>query len=225
MNHILTIFPISENAVCISGPAIISIEFHKSLLALCVALREKHFAEIDQIAPAYHTITITLRPKISSLQFTEILSTWISENTGFDINEPGPSKSDTFVEIPVRYGGKWGPDLDALAEAKGLSVRDVIDLHTSAVYYVYMIGFTAGFPYLGGLPDQLHFPRRTVPRIRVPAGSVGIGGEQTGVYPHEAPGGWNIIGQTDMILFDVHHDPPARLKPGDYVRFVEVTHD
>ena len=88
-----------------------------------------------------------------------------------------------------------------------------------------MIGFTAGFPYLGGLPEALHFPRRDQPRVRVPAGSVGIGGAQTGVYPHEAPGGWHLIGRTDAILFDVSREQPTLIKPGDSVRFMEVSND
>lgn len=247
VNH-LKIDPISEHVVCISGPEVISIELHQFLLAICERLREAHFVEIDQIVPAYHTITIILKGSVPSIEFAESLQRWI--NTLDLISESGvvharrlplTAPPTTHSPLPnshyplptthvlhvlhVRYGGDFGPDLDEFAHTKGMTPRDVIDLHTSVEYYVYMIGFTAGFPYLGGLPEVLHHTRRDQPRVRVPAGSVGIGGAQTGVYPHEAPGGWHLIGRTDTKLFDVKRDPHSLIKPGDRVRFVEVIHD
>ncbi|PTQ55016.1 MAG: Allophanate hydrolase 2 subunit 1 [Candidatus Carbobacillus altaicus] len=129
---------------------------------------------------------------------------------------------EQLVEIPVHYGGKDGPDLIPLAEEKGLTPDEVIELHSSTVYTVAMIGFMPGFPYLEGLPDILASTRLPVPRLKVPAGSVGIGGSQTGLYPFESPGGWRIIGRTDAVLFDVRRNPPARFKMGDRVRFIPV---
>ncbi|MFT3896415.1 MAG: 5-oxoprolinase subunit PxpB [Thermomonas sp.] len=123
-------------------------------------------------------------------------------------------------DIGVRYGGEHGPDLDALSEHAGLSPGQVIEMHAAAEYRVAMLGFAPGFPYLLGLDPKLAMPRLATPRQRVEAGSVGIGGEQTGVYPRPGPGGWRIIGRTDAVLFDAMRSPPALLAPGDRVRFV-----
>jgi len=126
------------------------------------------------------------------------------------------------IEIPVRYGGADGPDLDAVAELHGLRPADVVDLHASAIYRVLFLGFAPGFAYLGGLPPALATPRRASPRERVPAGSVGIAGEQTGVYPLAMPGGWQLIGRTDAVLFDPDRPEPALFRPGATVRFVPL---
>lgn len=127
------------------------------------------------------------------------------------------------VEIPVHYGGEYGPDLEHVARQAGIPAPEVIRLHASAEYTVYMIGFTPGFPYLGGLPAGLATPRRASPRHAVPAGSVGIGGSQTGIYPLETPGGWQIIGRTHERLFRPELDPPTLLRIGDRVRFIDVS--
>jgi KipI family sensor histidine kinase inhibitor len=126
------------------------------------------------------------------------------------------------IEIPVRYGGAEGPDLDTVADLLGLRPTDVIELHASARYRVLFLGFAPGFGYLGGLPAALVTARRDSPRERVPAGSVGIAGEHTGVYPLAMPGGWQLIGRTDIALFDPDRPEPALLRPGATVRFVPV---
>lgn len=125
-----------------------------------------------------------------------------------------------FIEIPVVYGGAAGPDLAVVAAHCGLSEKQVVELHSSVEYVVWFLGFQPGFPYLGSLPEQLHTPRRAEPRLHVPAGSVGIGGPQTGVYPLATPGGWQLIGHTSLSLFDPERDEPILLRPGDSVRFV-----
>ncbi|HHT4442745.1 TPA: 5-oxoprolinase subunit PxpB [Escherichia coli] len=125
-----------------------------------------------------------------------------------------------FIEIPVVYGGAAGPDLAVVAAHCGLSEKQVVELHSSVEYVVWFLGFQPGFPYLGSLPEQLHTPRRAEPRLHVPAGSVGIGGPQTGVYPLATPGGWQLIGHTSLSLFDPACDEPILLRPGDSVRFV-----
>jgi KipI family sensor histidine kinase inhibitor len=124
------------------------------------------------------------------------------------------------IEIAVRYGGPDGPDLDEVAAAHDLRATDVVELHTSATYRVLFLGFAPGFAYLGGLPSALVTPRRASPRERVPAGSVAIAGEQTGIYPLAMPGGWNLIGRTETVLFDPARIEPALLSPGAVVRFV-----
>ena len=126
------------------------------------------------------------------------------------------------MDIPVRYGGADGPDLDGVAYHAGLDADAVVRMHADAEYTVHMIGFAPGFPYLAGLPPQLATPRRASPRARVPAGSVGIAGSQTGIYPLSTPGGWRLIGRTDARLFRPAHEPPTLLAVGDRVRFVPI---
>jgi inhibitor of KinA len=128
-----------------------------------------------------------------------------------------------YVEIPVVYGGEFGPDLEDVARQHGLSADEVIRIHGGGDYLVYMIGFAPGFPYLGGLDPRLATPRRSVPRTAVAAGSVGIGGDQTGVYPIESPGGWHLIGRTPRRLFVANREPPTLLQAGDRVRFRAIS--
>ena len=131
-----------------------------------------------------------------------------------------PSSQGALHEIPVRYGGEHGPDLDEVAAHAGIPVRGVIELHASTEYRVAMLGFAPGFPYLLGLDPRLATPRLATPRQRVEAGSVGIGGEQAGIYPRPGPGGWRIIGRSDVVLFDPARASPSLLAPGDRLRFV-----
>lgn len=133
-----------------------------------------------------------------------------------------PEPENRFVEIPVCYGGAFGPDLDDVARHTGLSPERVVELHASVQYRVYFVGFSPGFPYLGDMPAELATPRLPSPRKRVAAGSVAIGGSQTGIYSIESPGGWRLIGRTALPLFDANAKPPALLQMGDRVRFVPV---
>ncbi len=142
----------------------------------------------------------------------ELLAQPLAENTR-------PSR---VVEIPTRYGGEDGPDLEFVARHNGLSPAEVIAIHTSRPWRVFMLGFTPGFPYIGPLPPSIAAPRLSTPRAHVPIGSVGIAGRQTGIYPRESPGGWQLIGRTDVVLFDPTREPPVLLMPGDQVRFVQV---
>jgi inhibitor of KinA len=129
------------------------------------------------------------------------------------------------IEIPVCYDPEFGVDLDRVAEHTKLSEREIIDLHSTGEYRVACIGFVPGFTFLAGLPKNLATPRRDVPRKEIPAGSVGIGGAQTGIYPLRSPGGWNLIGRTPLKLFDPTKDPPTLLCPGDRVRFRAITRE
>ena len=129
------------------------------------------------------------------------------------------------VEIPVCYGGDLGPDLDDVAARHETTPDEVVRIHSGADYLVYMVGFMPGFAYLGGLPDEIATPRRSSPRTAVPAGAVGIGGQQTGVYPLESPGGWNLIGRTPLRIFDLSRETPSLLATGDRVRFCPISLD
>jgi inhibitor of KinA len=135
------------------------------------------------------------------------------------------SEGSVVVDIPVCYGGDLGPDLEYIADYHDLKPEEVIRLHSAPIYSVYMIGFTPGFPYLGGLDERLYTPRREDPRSKVPAGSVAIADRQTGIYSIDSPGGWRLIGRTPVRLFDLGRPEPFHLKPGDSVRFRPITKD
>ncbi|WP_420852184.1 5-oxoprolinase subunit PxpB [Paenibacillus hamazuiensis] len=156
------------------------------------------------------------------------ICSWIRERL-HDMSEAEPAdgagesaSGASLFEIPVCYGGAYGPDLVEVARRCGLTEDAVVELHSRDVYKVYMVGFAPGFPYLGVVPPQLEMPRRAEPRLSVAAGSVGLAGRQTGIYPLESPGGWQIIGRTPVRLFHPLRQPPALLRPGDRVRFVPV---
>ena len=171
--------------------------------------------EIVDIVSSFDTIAVHFHPADGQMLLDHL--------TSLPLNVPGerqPFQSRT-ITIPVAYGEHYGPDLLALADAKSLSVSEAIELHRNAEYTVAAIGFSPGFPYLQGLPAQLHQPRHTTPR-KVAAGSVAVAGNQAGIYPFASQGGWHVIGRTDLILFDPHREPPTLLQPGDKVRFVEV---
>lgn len=172
------------------------------------------FPEVVEAIPGMNNVTVVLRdPTTLALDAIEHLQRWWEESEAL---EP----ESRFIEIPVVYGGAAGPDLGEVARHAGLSEKQVVELHSANDYVVWFLGFQPGFPYLGGLPEQLATPRRAEPRLQVPAGSVGIGGAQTGIYPLVSPGGWQLIGHTSLPLFDSRRDEPVLLRPGDTVRFV-----
>ncbi|SFT50129.1 sensor histidine kinase inhibitor, KipI family [Kosakonia arachidis] len=170
--------------------------------------------EVAEVIPGMNNITVVLRdPGTLALDAIERLQRWWEESEAL---EP----ESRAIEIPVLYGGDAGPDLGRVAEHCRMSEKQVVELHASVDYVVWFIGFQPGFPYLGGLPDALATPRRAEPRVRVTVGSVGIGGAQTGIYPLETPGGWNLIGRTDLALFNPRLAEPSLLRPGDTLRFI-----
>ncbi len=168
-----------------------------------------------EIVPAFTTVAVHYDP--ARARYADFAAAVLAAARGFEEELVALPRT---ITIPVRYGGEFGPDLAHVAESAGLTTAEVVRRHTAGDYLVHMIGFAPGFPYLGGLDARIACPRRESPRTRVPAGSVGIGGNQTGVYPIESPGGWQIIGRTDLLLFDPLRDPPALLEAGDRVRFV-----
>ncbi len=185
---------------------------------LVAALRDAAWDGFGEAIPAYTTLLVQFDPlRWSTDEVTNRL-----ERLLMDLDDVPGQESGRLVEIPVVYGGAAGPDLEALAAAHGLTLDEVVALHALPEYRVYMIGFTPGFPYMGGLDDRIATPRRATPRTTIPAGSVGIAGAQTGIYPLESPGGWQIIGRTRLVLFDPQRDPPSLLAPGDRVRFVPI---
>jgi KipI family sensor histidine kinase inhibitor len=186
-------------------------------------LRGAHEALTD-VVPAYASVALHYDPARVHCRHEEppheALARWVAmrlEHSG-----DAGAEQCRLMEISVRYGGEHGPDLASLAEARDLSIEEVVALHTAPQYVVHFVGFVPGFAYLGGLDPRLATPRREVPRTSVPAGSVGIGGAQTGIYPIASPGGWHLIGRTDLRLFDPSREPAALLMAGDRVRFHAV---
>ena len=182
-----------------------------------IIAREKLHGVVETV-PAYASLLVVFDPLQAA---PEALKRQIAGMCDFE--DENVAEQRAVVEVPVVYGGEAGPDLDAVAAYHGLSVDDVIGLHTGTVYRVYMIGFTPGFPYMGELPEALDTPRRDTPRTHIPKGSVAIAQRQTGIYPVVSPGGWQIIGCTPLELFDPGKEPPSFLTMGDAVRFTPIT--
>jgi len=172
---------------------------------------------VVECVPTYAAVTVFYDPRSTRL---ERLAQAI-EATLARVEEAALPSAHA-VTLPVSYGGERGPDLEFVAASHGMSSAEVVEAHARPTYLVHMIGFSPGFPYLGGLPERLATPRLETPRVAVPAGSVGIGGSQTGVYPLETPGGWRILGRTPVRLFDVSRSTPNLLEAGDRVRFRAV---
>ena len=172
--------------------------------------------EILETVSTYHSLAIYLKFGVDSAEFLSRLEKCVPNEAQLR------SIEKRVFEIPVCYAMEFGWDLHELAEANGLTPSEVVEMHTSQTYPIYFLGFLPGFLYLGNLNARLHTPRKAVPRLTVPAGAVAIGGEQTGIYPQESPGGWNIIGRTPIPLFDPKKVPPTAFLPGNFVRFVEI---
>jgi len=191
----------------------ISLAAHRDVLRLTPRLRS--VPGVTNVHPAYASILIDFDPLSTRHAAIErAVADLFADALVARLPEP------RLVEVPVVYGGADGPDLADVATLTGHTPDEVIALHSSAEYLVYFLGFSPGFPYLGGMPESIATPRLETPRRRVPDGSVAIGGRQTGVYPIASPGGWRIIGRTSLRLFDPQADPPALLRMGDHVRFV-----
>lgn len=189
--------------------------------ALAARLAAHRLPGVVDLVPAYASLGVYFDLQCVD---ADAVATWISnELTLADSGHEAASARE--VEVPVVYGGAFGPDLVEAAALLGLTADQLAQQHAAMVYTVAMIGFAPGFPYLSGLPDALALPRLASPRTRIPAGSVGIGGRQTGIYPRESPGGWRILGRTPLVLFDPQRDPPALLQPGDRVRFRAIDAD
>ena len=172
---------------------------------------------VRELAPGYRSLLVVFDPLAITPDHLQARS--LESDAGSATAGLPPAKR---VTVPVFYGGEYGPDLDAVAAHLSTSTDEVIRLHTGTIYRVYMIGFTPGYPYLGELPIELAVPRRSTPRTRVPKGSVGIAQRQTGIYPVESPGGWQIIGWTPIELFDPARPLPSLLEMGDQVKFEAV---
>ena len=208
---------LGDSALTIEFGNEIDPEINARVIAFAKNVIDQHWHGIHDIVPTYGSLTIHFDPLLwDSAVLTKRLK-------ALPRPEPGYAASHgTLHEIPVLYGDEWGPDLDHVAAFAGLRPTEVIRLHTSMPYRVYMLGFSPGFPYLGLVPETLAIPRHATPRAQVPAGSVGIADRQTGIYPTTSPGGWQLIGRTPTAIYRKNQGAPFLLKPGDLVRFRSI---
>jgi inhibitor of KinA len=212
--------PGGDSALFVEFGDAIDPELNRRVRRLQLAVQEARLPEVVEVVPTYRSLLVCYRPAQVSLAE---LSARLEVLAG-DI-EARRLPESIVTEIPTAYGGEYGPDLGFVAEHNGLSPQELIDLHAGAAYLIYMLGFIPGFAYLGGMSPRTAAPRLATPRVEIPAGSVGIAGNQTGVYPADSPGGWRLIGRTPIELFHPDRQPPALLQAGNYVRFVPITAD
>jgi inhibitor of KinA len=223
------IYYLSERAVTVEFGNAISVQLLQQISRFNNLLNARPFAGYCTSVQAYTTLTVFYNPvdviktDILGMECFAKVSNYLLSLE--DTHQAKTNISGQTITIPVCYGGTFGPDLDELAALHKLPSDMVIKLHTSVIYTVYMIGFVPGFAYLGGLPEVLATPRKLAPRKAVPAGAVGIAGAQTGVYPLQTPGGWQIIGQTPLKMFDANWQQPSLLKAGDQVVFKAINSD
>lgn len=229
----VTIFPLSESAVTLQYGEEIRVALHRELLLLQEKIRNLPFEGFTEVSIAFNTLTVFFDPvrvyEASSRLPLDFVTQWL-KGMATSLGDPPPlhEKQTTGLPqsrehlIPVCYDMPYAFDLETIAAFHGSDTETIIRLHTSQVFYVFMVGFTPGFPYMGILPPALDTPRKATPAIRVPAGSVGIAGQQTGIYPFHSPGGWNIIGRTPIRLFNVQDPEPCLFKAGDRVRFSRI---
>ncbi len=212
--------PLGDSALLVEFGAEINPALNQRVHAFNALLQTNSIAGIIESVPAYCTLLLHYDPLI--LTFNEVAH-WVRDKlTQLDDSFHRMPRQ---IEVPVRYGGASGPDLETVAAAKDISSADVIRIHSAREYLVYMMGFTPGFPYLGTLDERLIMPRLETPRTLVRAGTVAIAGSQTGIYPLDSPGGWHMIGWTPLKLFDPTRDSPFLFAPGDVVKFVPLESD
>ena len=212
--------------VTFSGDTLLLVEFEQTIdptvnervIVLSKRLQRRLGHLVRDIVPSYCSVGIHFDPLSTDLAALERV---VGEESRL-VDQQASPPTGAPIEIDVRYGGSDGPDLEAVAQWAGCSREEVIERHAGQIYRVYMLGFVPGFCYMGRVDRRIAAPRRSVPRDRVPAGSVGIAGEQTGVYPIVTPGGWQLIGRTSVVMFDPSREDPSLLHPGDLVRFKPV---
>lgn len=209
-----------DSAVCVEFGNEISPEINKKIRAFKIAVEKSDIPGIVETVPTYRSLLVHYHPEVIGFKaLTEEFDKLMGSLSSIPIPPP------TVIEIPVLYGGEMGPDIENVAEHNHKTVEEVIKIHTSEEYLIYMIGFIAGFPYLGGMSKEIATPRLKSPRVKIEGGSVGIAGEQTGIYPVASPGGWQLIGRTPLKLYDADREKPVLLEAGQYIKFVAVTEE
>lgn len=223
----MQITPLGDNALVLEVGSVIDESTHRRVQAAWRALAAAPLPAVGELVPAYTTVTVYYDPwaAVQAGAPEENIPEWLAAKLRERLKHPPKTEKakPRLVEVPVCYGGEFGPDLARVAAQAKIFPEEVIRRHGKGEYLVHLLGFAPGFPYLGGLPKELHTPRHAKPRMNVPPGSVGIGGEQTGIYPLATPGGWNLIGRTPLRIFRPEQNPPVLLAAGDRVRFRAIT--
>lgn len=205
-----------DRAVTVELADEISPEINAAVRTLSVVLDRERIRGVVDLVPTYRSLLVYYDPM--QIDLGDLQERVLNLSGGEQRAIPRPR----VLHIPVRYGGEHGPDLDFVARHTGLTAEEVAAIHAGTDYLVYMMGFNTGFPYLGGLSPRLAVPRLESPRLIVPAGSVAIAQQQTGIYPVASPGGWRLIGRSPVRLFDPRREPPVAIEAGDYLRFVQI---
>ena len=216
----LRILPEGDAALLVQLEQEIRPDINARLSALVKLIRQQQIEGIVDLIPTYCALLVQYNPLVVSY---DTLYQRISSIAKMDIKTDEWHK--TIWEIPVCYGGDFGPDLKTIARHANLPEEEVIRIHAGRDYLIYMLGFLPGFTYLGGLDERIHTPRLGTPRKKIPAGSVGIGGSQTGIYPMDSPGGWQLMGMTPVKTYDPERQNPILVEAGDYIRFVPISEE
>jgi KipI family sensor histidine kinase inhibitor len=214
------IVPAGDSAIVIELEARIDPAVNAQAILLAEAVHAAAIAGVRDVVPTYRSVTVFFDPLRTDFKR---LVEWIEREA--DRLPDGPIAERPVISVPVCYQGELGPDLAAVAAFANMSEEDVIATHAGATYRVFMLGFMPGFAYMGTVDPRIAMPRRSTPRVRVPSGAVGIAGPQTGIYPVETPGGWQLIGRTALRPFDARRSAPFLFHPGDAVRFVPIDRD
>jgi inhibitor of KinA len=214
------IYNIHDRAITIEFAAAISEATNLQVIALQHAIESNPFKGFIECVPAYGSLTVYFSEQVS----TAAVRSWLSDLSA-QVSNISLATEGKQISIPVCYDPSLGTDLPWVSSHLNLSLEEIISLHTSVAYRVYMIGFIPGFPYMGTLPEQLEVPRKQTPSLKIPMGSVAIAGKQTGIYPAEVPGGWQVIGRTPLKMFDPSQSPCSFLNAGDLVTFMPITLD
>lgn len=213
----IKILTAGDSSLLVEFGSEISPEVNQRITATVQLMKEQHIEGVVDLIPAFTSLLVNYDPRVISYEeIRKRISCLVR------LEASAKEKRRRILEIPVCYGGEYGPDLEAIAANAGLSPEEVIRIHSSQDYLIYMLGFLPGFAYLGGLDKRIHTPRLANPRIKIRAGSVGIGGSQTGIYPLDSPGGWQLLGMTPVKTYDPDREEPILYQVGDYIRFVPV---
>lgn len=232
----IQVTPLGDRAIVLQQDDTAGADGWKQMADLAWKLKLQAEAWMIDIVPAYETVTVLYDPALLWLEIENgpepgsLLPYQLAERKLTALMEDGRAAAEREIQgrridLPTYYGGKHGPDVEESAARSGLTADQFIEEHSKVEYTVAMIGFMPGFPYLSGLPEKLEQPRKSAPRAVVPAGSVGIAGKQTGIYPLATPGGWQIIGYTPIVMFNKERREPVLLRAGDRIRFIPVSND
>lgn len=215
----MTFHPLGDSAILLKFDQKIDPDINQKVVSVVNSLTSNPIKGVTGWIPAYCSLMVSYDPMVIHYDQLE------SQLEEMSSAPSGPAKAPREFNIPVCYGGEFGVDLEEVSKETSLSIKEIIDIHTSTQFRVYMLGFIPGFVYMGSIPPELNCSRKTTPRLKVPSRSVGLAGQQTGIYPTEAPGGWRIIGRTPVNIIDLSQTNPFLFEAGDSIRFNSIDQD